>query len=99
MTRNTRFKFEQWRVLYLYAKKACSRVGLRVGITGRGSLTRPLVIAVATSASEPSAVALSGAGSRHMSCSPAGATGATGATGAAIESAGADVRRVGDEAG
>ena len=65
-------------------------IGLRVGITGGGSLTRPLLIAGATSATERSAVALRGAGSRHMSCSPAGAISTTGA---AIESARADVKR------
>ena len=80
----------------LYAKNGLFAIGLRVGITGGGSLTRPLLIAGATSATEPSGVKLSGAGSRHTSCTPAGATGATGA---AIESAGADVRRAGDEAG
>ena len=73
--------------------KGLFAIGLRVGITGGGSLTRPLLIAGATSATEPSAVALSVAGSRHISCTPAGATGA------AIESAGADGRRTGDKAG
>ena len=80
------------RVLYANVKGLFA-IGMRIGITGGGSLTRPLVIAGATSATEPSAVTLSGAGSRHMSCTSAGATGA------AIESARADVRRTGDEAG
>ena len=92
MTRKTSFTFKQWRVCFMH-KNGLFAIGLRVGITGGDSLTRPLLIAGATSATEPSAIALSGAGSRHMSCTPAGATGA------AIESAGADVRRAVDEAG
>ena len=76
MTRN--ITFEQWR-FYFMQQNNLFAIGMRVGITGGGSLTRPLLISGATSATEPSAVALSGAGSSHMSCTPAGATGAIGA--------------------